>query len=255
MVHQRRRYRAPPAASARFCALTRFTTADSITATAISLVFLSKKKMVFVSACAPTTFCATRERSSLECGPAGGSIRRARLLHLRSGAHPAVRHLAAPMGVISVAVPRASPALAAMRGSLGPWAGRTGGRMQHRGSGASSRAKLLFFNQIQYQIPRPYSCTALEGDRREQGGGASTHGGMRSLSRGCCRARLVALQLLLAGLSGAQHKARVGDTIGGIPVMGDGTAPPRPSSPPAAATTQQLTMCVAPRRLRRRRVH
>ena len=44
------------------------------------------------------------------------------------------------------------------------------------------------------------------------------------------------LLLLLAGLSGAQHKGRVGDTIGGIPVMGDGTPLPTHSVPGCRAS-------------------
>ena len=54
----------------------------------------------------------------------------------------------------------------------------------------------------------------------------------------CCRtlARQQLLMLLLAGLSGAQHKGRVGDTIGGIPVMGDGTPLPTRSVPGCRAS-------------------
>ena len=119
--------------------------------------------------------------------------------------------------------------------------------MQHRFRGILTRKTLVFqsdpvsdtrtaaavHEHIYVQLPDRFGFTARSiGASKEEA--RPRHGGMRSLSRGCCRARLVALQLLLAGLSGAQHKARVGDTIGGIPVMGDGTAPPRPSRPPAA---------------------
>ena len=124
--------------------------------------------------------------------------------------------------------------------------------MQHRFRGILTRKTLVFQSDpvsdtpvprprymststYRVQLPDRFGFTARSiGASKEEA--RPRHGGMRSLSRGCCRAlsRLVALQLLLAGLSGAQHKARVGDTIGGIPVMGDGTAPPRPSGPPAA---------------------
>ena len=50
-------------------------------------------------------------------------------------------------------------------------------------------------------------------------------------------ARLLPLLLLLAAvLSGAQQ-ARVGDTIGGIPVMGDGTPLPTHSVPGCRASS------------------
>jgi hypothetical protein len=69
------------------------------------------------------------------------------------------------------------------------------------------------------------------------GDGGSNLVGMVATGHG---ARLLPLLLLLAAvLSGAQQ-ARVGDTIGGIPVMGDGTALPRHNR---AAGTFRLSIC------------